>query len=84
VLRRIASSASSSPETFMPAMRLPLMSLKENSLKLVERDPMPADVSRDSNSWSCDIKVALISRSGLRELRNSNVLINDQRYFRIR
>jgi len=50
VLRRIASSASSSPETFMPAMRLPLMSLKENSLKLVERDPMPAVVSLYSNS----------------------------------
>ena len=84
MLRRIASSASSSPETFMPEMRLPRLSLKENSLKLVERAPIPAVDNLDSNSWSCEIKVALISRSGLRELRNSNVLINDQRYFRIR
>ena len=84
MFRKMASSASSSADTLIPAMRLPLLSRNEYSLKLFERAPNPAADSLASNSCSCYIKVALISRSGLRELRNSSVLISDQRYFRIK
>lgn len=68
----------------MPYMRLPLPSLKENSLKLLERAPKPMALSLLSNSYSYEMKVALISSSGRRELRNSRVLISDQRYLRIK
>ena len=37
-----------------------------------------------SYSPNCRMKVTLISRSGLREFKNSNVLIIDQLYFRMR
>lgn len=81
VLRRIASSASNSEETFTPGGRYPLGPLKEYSSKVKERGPRPCLFSLRSYSSSYAIKEALISRSGLRELRNSSVFIIDQRYF---
>ena len=84
VLRRIASSDSSSFDTVIPATRFPLLSLNEYSLKLVERAPKPTAFSLFSYSWSYEMKLALISRSGLREFKNSSVLISDHRYLRIK
>ena len=81
---KIASSASSSLETVMPAIRLPVESLNENSLKVFERAPKPTDDNLVSYSCSYYMKLALISRSGRRELRNSSVLKSDHRYLRIK
>ena len=71
---KIASSDSSSFETVIPATRLPEASLKEYSPKLEERGPRPIAFSRISYSCSYEMKVALISRSGRREFKNSRVL----------
>ena len=58
--------------------------LNDRSLKLKLNGPRPLLHNRCSNCCSYWMKVPLISRSGLLELRNSRVLSIDQRYFRMK